>query len=131
MALLDDIGATPTFWKDVDNLFRRDVSGGIALPVEQEAVKQSIENIILTSKMTRPMIRNFGSDLERFLWKPLTDTTKTLLISTLNKEISTWDNRPQIQNIQVEENADGNGFEVFLQVLVPKNNSSFVMSVSL
>ena len=130
MALLENSANQITFWSDIDNLLGSDSGGNISVVTEQTAVKQSIENILLTSKGERLLLRSFGSELEKYLFKGMTNTTKTMLISTLNKELLAYDTRAQVKNVEIVQDEGNSTMEIYMEVLVPKDNSSFVMLVS-
>lgn len=70
--------------------------------IDKAAIKQAILNIINTKKGDCPGKPDFGCPLDSYLFEPLDDTLKSLLIGDLNYSLGTLEYRIQVEDISVE-----------------------------
>lgn len=68
-----------------------------------DAVKQSIKNILTTRKGTRYFNSDFGSDIHKYLFEIIDNTTSFALLNEIVTSISKWEPRviviPSMSNI--------------------------------
>lgn len=67
----------------------------------QEAVMRAILNVLTTRKGTRPFRRRMGSSLMEMLWEPLDEITAKRIRLQLMDDITTYENRVVIQDVEV------------------------------
>jgi len=69
-----------------------------------EQVKSNIRNVLLTSKGERVFQPNFGSDLQRLLFEPYTDSFIDDIQNTITESLNTFLPYVNINNIFVVQN---------------------------
>jgi phage baseplate assembly protein W len=78
----------------------------------EDAVKRSIKNILLTNRYERRFRPDFGSGLSRYLFEPLTPITLSLMKKEIEQTISTYEPRATILDVVVSAATDQNSVEV-------------------
>ena len=69
---------------------------------DKEAIRQSIRNIINTRKGSVPGKPDFGCPLDSYLFEPLDDTLKGLMIGDINTSLRQWEPRINVEDISIE-----------------------------
>lgn len=95
----------------------------IAVLTNEAAVTEAIENILETERRTRVYRqRGFGSDLNRFLFDPIDNTTALRLLDAV--EIGISRNEPRARNVVVEitPRPDENSFQIDVEYSVDESN---------
>lgn len=119
--------AQPVLYSDfLINLDRNPVSGNIARVTNEESVKQSIRNLILTNKSERFYDMNLGSKVQTMLFDLAGDDTETSLEASIREVIQNYEPRAKIEKIQVDSLPDNNTLLVtfiFSMVNIPQEIS--------
>jgi phage baseplate assembly protein W len=76
--------------------------------VNEDAVKQSIRNIILTRRNERLYNPNFGSQLYDLLFEPFSETTQASVKSIIETAIKNHEPRAKLELVNVEGEVDTN-----------------------
>lgn len=84
-----------------------------------EAVKNSIANCFLTSPGQRILYPEYGIDLRRFLFSPISDGTAYFITRTIEDSLPIFEPRIEVVNVRVVPDEDNNQYDVFLQINVP------------
>jgi len=87
-------------------------------PRDIEAIKNSIRNIIRTQPGSRRMLPTFASDYNRLLFEPMDDITAKSLGSNLFNAIQTWDNRVNVNEINVKTFPEDHKYEVDIEYYI-------------
>ena len=66
-----------------------------------ETIRDSLANLILTPKKTRPGRPEYGSSLYDFLFEPVTDTA--VIMDVLTEDINIWLPSIELISVEVEE----------------------------
>jgi phage baseplate assembly protein W len=93
-------------FSDIDIELSQQTDGDVLKDIEHEAIKNSIRNIVTTSKGTRRMLPEFGANLEEILFEPMDEHTARRIGSIILDEIAKWEYRVIIDNIDVTGNID-------------------------
>tara|TARA_R110000824_G_scaffold15095_3_gene63719 strand:+ start:902 stop:1381 length:480 start_codon:yes stop_codon:yes gene_type:complete len=109
-----------------DNLFKPINSSDIDISVDEQAIKNSLVNIFNTIPGQKVLSPEFGLDLKRFLFEPLTSFTAQRISETIFKGISRWESRVEIINIDVQRDIANTQFTVSLTLRIPKLSNSSV-----
>lgn len=80
----------------------------------EEAVKQSIRNILLTNRGDRLYDSNFGSDIRKILFENFSPAMESVLSDLIRTAIENHEPRAKIINIFVNSNVDENYLVVTL-----------------
>lgn len=78
--------------------------GSISRAIDSETIERSIELILGTAKGERLMRPDFGSDLHRFLFKPLSAINRSRMATTVKDALMAWEPRIRVLDIKVEVN---------------------------
>jgi len=119
-------------YSDIDILLSRQTNGDLKKFTEENAIKQSLINILSTKKGDRRMYPTFGASLEEFLFEPMDKQTADRIGNTIMEEITYWDDRLVIEQIHVNANHDSQQYEINIyyhigSVTTTVQNISFVL----
>jgi phage baseplate assembly protein W len=80
----------------------QDILGTKDVPVikNDQAIKESVLNLLATNVGERPMIPEYGINLTRFLFEPIDDITADLMSFEIERGLERFE--PRINNIEVE-----------------------------
>ncbi len=117
MARVDKISplqSIPEYYSDLTtNMDRNLITGQLARITNDEAVKESIKNLVLTSLNERPYQPTVGSRIRESLFEPIDDP---LTIDNIRQSIIDCikNNEPRAVDVvvQLNSNLDQNGYDV-------------------
>jgi phage baseplate assembly protein W len=106
-------------YKDLDlNFTAHPVSGDIAKVEDEDAVKRSIRNLILTNHYERPFQPDLGSNVLHTLFEPMNRITQYRLRTEIEDLINFREPRADLLQVKVESNYDDNRYEVTIVFMV-------------
>ncbi len=115
---------TPSYYSDfLMNLDRNPTSGSVALAANEEAIKNSIKNLILTNRGERFYDLNIGSKIRSMLFEPFTVDTVSNMESIIREAISNYEPRCVVEQIVVDDDIDRNGINIsifFSMINIPR-----------
>jgi phage baseplate assembly protein W len=76
--------------------------GKVAWSEGETNVRESIRIILLTDERERLRLPEFGGGLSRFLFEPNTSTTRQLILTRVERALSEWEPRIQVQSVIVD-----------------------------
>lgn len=103
-----------SIYSDLDFRLRKDQDGKLKLVVDQNAVEQSIDAILLTPLGSRVFLREFGSRIHDLVFEPLTIETAIKIRNEVRRAINRWD--PRLQLVKVEASIDPEGSNFFIEI---------------
>ena len=103
------------FYKD---LTVNPISLDIAMKKDEEAIKESLKNLILTDRGERLMQPNIGSDVRASLFENATPVTLKILEERVRDVINNYEPRVSIINIDVTSLYDDNRVQVTIYFYV-------------
>ena len=108
------------------NFTRNPATGDVARLTDIEAVKRSVRNLVLTNQFERPFHPEIGSSVRALLFVIVTPLNAVLLEDRIREVIINFENRAQLTNVNVIDDADRNGYRVIInfQVLNSVDNVS-------
>jgi phage baseplate assembly protein W len=101
-------------YSDIDIELTQSNDGDILRDTDEEAVINSVTNIINTYKGSRRMLPDFATSIERILFEPIDDSTANLIKSKLVDNINRWDDRVVMEAIYVTPYYDENMYKCLL-----------------
>jgi phage baseplate assembly protein W len=120
---------TRTF-SDIDmGFFAHPVSRYVTKKYDENAIKQSIKNLILTKNYERPFRSNVGSQIKSLLFEPITPMLTAVMKRTIENTINTYEPRVNLLDISVLLSPDNNG--IYVTVVFAIVNTSTPISVDL
>jgi uncharacterized protein len=103
-------------FKDLNITFKpHPVTGDLIIKKDDAAIKQSVVNLLLTSKGERPFQPNLGSDIRNLLFEPLDAATAGQISRNIREVLRSYEPRIRILDIEVLANYEQNGFDVGLE----------------
>ena len=96
----------------------------------KETVAQNIKTIILTSPGERIMDLNFGVGIKRYLFEPLTETTKESIRNRILNQISTYMSSVRIEGLDIQSFEESNHINIRLAYTFPGVNAIQVINVN-
>jgi phage baseplate assembly protein W len=92
-------------------LFNNDTND-ISVVENEDAVKQSIINILLTNTGERFFNSNFGSEINKMLFENISPQTSSTLTSLIKSAIENFEPRAQLEEVQCTPSPDENAYAV-------------------
>ena len=98
-------------------------------------IKQSIKSLLLTRRGERLFNSNLGTSLSDLLFEPLDFGTASLIRDEIFEVIATYESRIDIIELNVDINADDNGYDIGLEYVIRgrsdlQNNIEFFLESS-
>lgn len=95
------------------------------------AIKRSIRNILLTNKYERLMQPDFGADITRLLFEPISDINTTLLKEYITEAITSYEQRVKIIDLVIEPIEENQTYRVFLSFFIINRTEPTNMVINL
>jgi phage baseplate assembly protein W len=106
-------------YKDLDLSFNiHPVRKDINKHVDEQAVINSIKNIILTNHYERPFDPDFGSNIRAMLFENLDSITAISLEREILQSIENFEPRVRVSKVSAIPDYDNNGYSVKLEFLI-------------
>lgn len=86
---------------------------------DEEAIVNSLFNILNTRPMQRILLPTFGCDLIGYVGMPITTTTAQMIGDTILRSIEQWEPRITIDNILVVAKPDDNEYDITINLTIP------------
>lgn len=105
------------------NLYKKQTSTDIQASYDEEAIANSLTNLFTTTPGEKILVPEYGLDLKRFLFSPLTQTTAQNMADTILNGIRRWEPRVNVVNVDVSLDIDQEMFEIELVLSIPILNN--------
>ena len=107
--------ATNSTYSDFDiNFLIHPVRKTLSKKLDDDAVKQSAKNLILTKYFERPFEPDKGCGIHNFLFEPMTQLTATNMENAIRQVLNNYEPRVDIRRIDVIPNYPQNRYDVTL-----------------
>lgn len=101
---------------DLDFAFRANpVTGDVSLKKHEEAVKQSVLNILLTNRGERPFEPLFGSNIREQLFENFDPIIAQLIDSEIRISLENYEPRIRLINVDVDGSPDTNSLDITVE----------------
>ena len=107
--------ATDFYYNDIDIELTKQQDGDIKSDYDINAIYNSIENIVSTLQGSRRMLPTFAMDTWKMLFEPIDDVTAELIGNKLIDSIEVWDDRVEIEGLDIEPRYDDNMYNCRLR----------------
>lgn len=115
----EELGKISKSFKDISfNFTKNPVTGDLVVLKNEEAIKQSVKNLVLTKlgeRLFRPLL---GTDTTTYLFELGTAFSENQLLEEIEKVLTSYEARISLKNITVNANNDSNEFEVYIEYLI-------------
>jgi phage baseplate assembly protein W len=103
---------TRTF-KDLDlNFTAHPVNKDIAIKYDEQAIKQSVKNLILTKNFERPFHSEIGCQVRGLLFEPVTEMSVSIIKRSIVDVIRNFEPRVQLVDVFVNVRPDENYVDI-------------------
>lgn len=120
------IPVTPTYYSDfLLDFDKNPLTGSLATANNEEAIKNSIKNIILTDRGERFYNTLIGSRIRSLLFEPFNSDTSNLLRELISETVKYCEPRAIIEDIRITDDIERNGIYitiVFSMINIPKQS---------
>jgi phage baseplate assembly protein W len=94
------------------------VTGDITKKLNENAIAQSIRNLLLTSHYERPFKPQLGSNVKKFLFEPIDNITTSLIQDSIFETLRNYEPRITIQEVVATPNYDEQRYDVNITFFV-------------
>jgi hypothetical protein len=101
-------------------------SGDVNMKTDLAAIRQSVINIIMTSKGERPFSPEFGSNIKSFLFEHFDAITKTVMTAEIKTALVNHEPRVKVLSVDIDELEHRHALRIRLnlQVKSPEANTT-------
>lgn len=116
MSILTSIDKTRIIYSDIDkDMTINPVTKDITKKANENAVKESMKNLLLIDRGELPFQPQIGSNIRKLLFENLTPTTLVMMKDLIVETLENYEPRANI--IDVNVNASTDGHEVYVKVI--------------
>jgi len=99
-------------YKDVSFSFIHPATGDLLLATDIEAVKNSIKNIVLTPRGTRPFFPEFGTRVSRLLFELASPITASQIRDEIIDGVQKFEKRVSAFQVRVDDDHERNAYRI-------------------
>ena len=127
------LSVTPIYYTDFLTSFEKNpTTGAVASVNNDEAIKMSLKNLILTNRGERPFNSQIGSKIRAMLFEPYIPETTGLIIELIKETIRINEPRVQVNDVRLTDDSENNGLYItiiFSMINIPRQvNFTFFIS---
>lgn len=113
------LGQVSRSFKDLSfNFSKNPITNDIVVLKNEEAIKQSVKNLVLTKINERPFRPLLGTNTTSFLFELGPEVAANALIEEIDKILIQYEPRIQLERIDVNAVDDSNEYEVLIEYLI-------------
>jgi phage baseplate assembly protein W len=122
---------TRTF-SDIDfNFIPNPVTGDLVLRLDDDAVKNSVKNLILTSFYERPFHSEVGSPIKSMLFEPATPILGSMIKQAIINTINNYEPRVSLSDVIVNSSPDDNSVYVTIEYTILNSTEPLTLDLTL
>jgi phage baseplate assembly protein W len=115
----DELGKISRSFKDISLTFGLNpITKDVVVLKNEEAIKQSVKNLVLTKLGERLFNPNIGTNTTGYLFELTTTFSANSLIEEIENVLTVYEPRIQLSNITVNIEDDSNEFAVVIEYLI-------------
>ena len=118
-------------YSDIDLTFTAKPSGDVYKKIDAAAVKQSVKNLLLTSRYEKPFQPNFGANLNSALFALDTDYDPDYIQDLIADAIAKYEPRARVLEISLNLLPETNALDATIVFQVVNTNETVSVDVSL
>lgn len=119
-------------FSDLDlNFTAHPVTKDISRRYDENAVKASIKNLILTSNYERPFHSELGSQVRALLFEPATPMTRVLLERSIEDLITNFEPRAELIDVQANVSDENNAVYVRVEFKIVNTERPLTLDLAL
>jgi len=110
-------------FSDLDHRLWVNPDGNIRIIRDEEVINRSIRNILTTNKGERVRRPEFGSNLSRHLWNPITEDNLIRIENDVRESLEQNEDRINVKNVNVRGDPDKNLIEINVKYYLRKTRA--------
>jgi len=120
-------------YKDFDFNFEMDENGELGVLTNEDSIKQSIKNVILTNILEKVRYQNpkFGSRIRKLLGEKINGLTALQIGDEIEIALLNWEKRVDIIEITAEPNISRQSFDVLIKYKIKNLNTEDSILINL
>jgi hypothetical protein len=91
------------------------VTKDVSKKLNENAIAQSIRNLLLTSHYERPFNPDLGSNLKKFLFEPMDTISTSLIQESILFTLRNYEPRVDVQQVTATPNFEDNRYDVTIK----------------
>jgi phage baseplate assembly protein W len=107
------------------------ISGDLALKRDEDAVKESMKNLILTNRGERLMRPFIGGNIRDMLFENITPVTIKIIQESIRDTIETYEPRASLIDVVVTSSIDDNAVQVAIYFYINNNEQPITLNLFL
>ena len=107
------------------------MTGDVGFKYDENAVKQSVKNLVLTQNFERPFHSEIGSTIRSLLFEPATPMTKEILRKTISDTITNFEPRVELIDVMINYRQDDTSVDVRITFKVRNTFTPIDVSLTL
>ena len=113
------LGKVSRSFKDLSfNMTKNPITDDIVILKNEEAIKQSVKNLVLTQINERPFNPLLGTNTTSYLFELSTEVSENKIIDEIERVLIENESRIALDNISVDVTDDENEFEVEIEYFI-------------
>jgi len=119
-------------FSDLDlNFTLNPVTHDVTRRYDEDAIKTSLKNLILTANYERPFHSEIGSPIKKLLFEPATPMLGAMLKRAITDTINSFEPRVNIVNIVVVTNEDNYSIDVSIEFTILNTTAPITIDLTL
>jgi phage baseplate assembly protein W len=120
------------FFVDIDlNFLAHPVTKDVTIKTNEQAVKSSIRNLILTSNYEKPFHPEIGSQIKSLLFEPATPMLPIMLRKAIEFTIYNFEPRVSLTNVEAILSEDENSINVTVEFVIINTSTPVALDLIL
>lgn len=122
---------TRTF-TDIDlNFIANPATGDVSRKFDENAIKQSIKNLVMTNHYEKPFHPEIGSQVYSLMFEPVNPLMKSMLERSIINTITNFEPRAQLIDVEVTLNPDNNSVYCQIQFKIVNTQRPLIVDFTL
>lgn len=113
------------------NLEISPLSNDLSILKDEDAVKESLKNLLLTDPGERPMQPYLGGGIRALLFENLTPAVLTMIRERIISTLGIYEPRAELIDVTVASTIDENAVQAIIQFYISNNEQPIVLDVIL
>ena len=119
-------------FSDLDfNFTLNPVTHDVTRRYDEDAIKSSLKNLILTGNFERPFHSEIGSPIKKLLFEPATTMLGAMLKRAILDTITSFEPRVNVRDIMVVTNPDSYSIDVSIEFTILNTTTPVTLDITL
>ena len=106
-------------------------NGDVSKKYDEEAIKRSVRNLVLTHFYDRPFRSSIGSSVTKLLFEPINPLTRALIEKACSEVINNFEPRVALISVRADVRPDENGYDLVIAFYINSRPEPIITSIFL